>query len=334
MYLFIGLPLESNIDIEDEVKNIKLDTNIEIITLNIPIFTNLCISSCSMYDDLLTKIEKDCSDLVKQFSNNKKYLLEFNQKNMSWDNEKYGSTNIDECIQMVNDDLKHIKNLYQERREEHLIYKKEHDDIIRKTEGTLAEKDISFTTNTEYYEFLEAVFVVVNKEYWDRYIEFINKSEIASIETLEKITEDDIYVLSKLLILKTDVKTFKKECSAYNFIIKDVHKYEKGFVEKKMEKIDEKKGCLEVFINTHFTELYKIFVHIKLMKLYVESFCRYGLPKNYVFFVCTGDNLLYKFKKICENWRSDRVVEESDEEEDQCETNYAHTIIEVNTKEE
>lgn len=336
MYLFIGLPLEHNIDLQDEITRIVSDNNIKILTLNIPKFSNLCISSCSSYDDMLSKIEKECTDLVKQFTNNKKYFLDFSQKFMDWDTEKYGSTNIDECIKMVQDDLKHIKTIYTERKDEHHSNKKEYDDIIRKTQGTLAERDISYMVDRKYYEFLEDVYVVVGKEYWDKFVDFINKSDISSVETLERIHEDDVYVLVKILILKTDVKLFKKECCTNNFIIKDVHSVEEGSVEKKMEEIDGRKDSLDVFVDTHYIELYRILVHIKLMKLFVESFCRYGLPKDYAFFVCTGDKLFYKFKKICENWKSDRVVEESDEGndgDDQYETNYAHTVIEVNDKE-
>ncbi|KAK6089580.1 hypothetical protein P3W45_001462 [Vairimorpha bombi] len=330
MYLFIGLPLENNIDLQDELSKIESDNNVSILSLNIPKFSNLCISSCSSYDDMLIKMEKECTDLVKQFTNNKKYFLEFSHKFMDWDTEKYGSTNIDECIKMVKEDLKHIKNIYTERRNEQHNNKKQYDDIIRKTQGTLAERDISYMVDTKHYEFLEDVYVVVNKENWSKFVDFINKSDISSIETLERLHEDDIYVLCKILILKTDVKLFKKECITHNFIIKDVHKVEEESVKKKMEEIDSKKDSLDVFLDTHYVELYRILVHIKLMKLFVDSFCRYGLPKDYAFFVCTGDKLFYKFKKICENWKSDRVVEDSDEGDDQYQTNYAHTIVEVN----
>ncbi|WUR04913.1 V-type proton ATPase subunit C (VATC) [Vairimorpha necatrix] len=310
--LLIGLPLEENINIQEEIIQYKRKYNINLEIINIPDFIHLNISSCNSYDDSLNKSEKECIDLIKGFSRIKTYKFERNL--CHWDTEKYACLDLEECLKMLEEDLLHIKNIYNKKKEDNMKYKKYSEKLRKRTQGDILEKDLNI--NLTEYEFLEEIYLVVEKDSSD-FSEFICNSEMASEETLVKIEEDEKYILYKILILKTHVKDFKKECSLKGFHIKETNMPPLPFSEP---------DGLDLFVETHFVELYKILVHLKMLKLFIECFLRYGLPKEYAFFSCVEEKSLEKFKKISESWKSDRIIEDSDEEETG--TNFAYTFIE------
>ncbi|EOB12391.1 vacuolar ATP synthase subunit c [Nosema bombycis CQ1] len=50
-------------------------------------------------------------------------------------------------------------------------------------------------------------------------------------------------------------------------------------------------------------------VHTNLLKLFIESIYRYGLPIKYLYFVCKEEkDTLNKLRSIGENWESERMV--------------------------
>ncbi|KKO75428.1 vacuolar atp synthase subunit c [Vairimorpha ceranae] len=313
--LLVGLPLEDNIDVNEEICKIKDEYGILVETIDLPNFTNFCISECSSYDDTLYKAEKDCIDLIKGFRRIKEIC--FNCL-IQWDGNKYGSLDMKECFNMILDDLSHLKMLYTKKRDDHLKFKKESETIKKRTQGNLLEKDLNIECGS--YEFLEEVFVVVDKE-GVNFLDFIKKCENASDEVIDQIDEDEKYFLYRILILKNNVKNFKKECSANGFYIKEKNN-NLSFITCE--------DNLELFIDTHSLELYKIFIHLKLVKLYIECFCRYGLPKKYLCLICTEKKAFEKFKNISDNWKSDRIIDDSDE--DETDTNFAHTFINIESE--
>lgn len=403
MFLFVGLPSESNLNISEELKIIEQENRMSIIQINIPVFTNLYISQSSAHDDKLQKIEKECIDLISMFSSVYKecdysnsniynssntsnisssytnFKLKFTKQNLEWDTSKYNTLDIEECINMVTYDLSILKKLFYAKKDQHIKLKEEFDKLIRRTKGNLMERDLNYTKSQ--YEFLDEVFVVVNKNEIGRFIELVKS--ILSEDTVEKIDEDKMFCLFRVVMLKNCLDKFVKECEIMNFHIKKCVEDEKNDGKDDIIEIDDSinisncningnidtcsrntnnsnindsnldksnttstinnsntssyissKETLILFVETHFKELYKILVHIKLMKIFIEAFCRYGLPKEYVFFATTGKNLFNKIKKISDNWKSDRIIEESDDgqlNDDQQQQNsccYAYSCIE------
>jgi V-type H+-transporting ATPase subunit C len=47
---------------------------------------------------------------------------------------------------------------------------------------------------------------------------------------------------------------------------------------------------------TNFSEAFQLLVHLKVVRLFVESVLRYGLPANYVGIVVKASSLLFNYQ--------------------------------------
>lgn len=103
-----------------------------------------------------------------------------------------------------------------------------------------------------------------------------------------QIAEDDEFFLYRVFVLRKGVDLFKAACKDKRFIVRTVdlsHDDSKNDKEKKASLEQEKNNLLASLIKwskTTYSELFVSWMHIKAIRVFVESVLRYGLPVNFM----------------------------------------------------
>ncbi|KAH9996568.1 ATPase V1 complex subunit C [Russula vinacea] len=102
------------------------------------------------------------------------------------------------------------------------------------------------------------------------------------------LASDEDYTLFTVVIFRKVYDAFVQKCRENKYIIRDFH-YSADQIEKEQEEMQvahtaEKELWTELLrlSEINFSEAFQAFVHLKVVRLYVESVLRYGLPANYV----------------------------------------------------
>jgi len=105
------------------------------------------------------------------------------------------------------------------------------------------------------------------------------------------IIQDNDEALVTVVLFKKHVDLYRKEVINKKFQVRDF-KFEKGSAaakEKKIEELKEKRGKLKIdlfnFSQTQFSEAFSSWIHMKSIRLWVESVLRYGLPAKFTVFL-------------------------------------------------
>ncbi|KAF8273765.1 ATPase V1 complex subunit C [Lactarius quietus] len=102
------------------------------------------------------------------------------------------------------------------------------------------------------------------------------------------IASDDDYTLYSVVIFRKVYDMFSQKCRENKYVLRDFQ-YSVDQIEKEREELQtadtaEKELWTELLrlSEINFSEAFQVFVHLKVVRLYVESVLRYGLPANYV----------------------------------------------------
>ncbi|KAI0307583.1 ATPase V1 complex subunit C [Multifurca ochricompacta] len=102
------------------------------------------------------------------------------------------------------------------------------------------------------------------------------------------LASDDEYSLFSVVIFSKVYDTFAQKCRENKYILRDFQ-YSVDKIEKEREELEtadtaEKELWTELLrlSEINFSEAFQVFVHLKVVRMYIESVLRYGLPANYV----------------------------------------------------
>ncbi|KAF2887169.1 hypothetical protein ILUMI_19004 [Ignelater luminosus] len=101
------------------------------------------------------------------------------------------------------------------------------------------------------------------------------------------ITQDSEYGLFTVSLFKTKVEKFKVQAREKKFIVRDFTYNEEELAAGKNEitklVTDKKKqfGPLVRWLKVNFSECFCAWIHVKALRVFVESVLRYGLPVNF-----------------------------------------------------
>ncbi|KAF9760828.1 V-type proton ATPase subunit C 2 [Nosema granulosis] len=331
MLTFVSLPYEKDISLDSEVERLNVEYNLDALRIDIPIFTGVSLENIIKYEEKIEKMDISISDLCKRFlKRSGPYHISYSASSLSWNRSKYSCVSIDGCLALVSDDIEKIRTNYIAKETHHHRMIKDYEDAQRRTKGSLAEMEIGLIVGEiREYEFLREVYILVDKEEIERFENMLDSTNSVSRDAVEIVGKDECFVLYKALVIKSNEKEFRKILVANSFVIKETSTKTEGRTNK--EKIDEfleNKDNLLMFISTHQEEVYSLIVHTKLLKLFIESIYRYGLPIKYLYLVCKEEqNTTKSLIKLSENWESERMVESEYEGQEDQDLNIANTKI-------
>uniref|UniRef100_A0A1I7ZTK5 V-type proton ATPase subunit C n=1 Tax=Steinernema glaseri TaxID=37863 RepID=A0A1I7ZTK5_9BILA len=148
--------------------------------------------------------------------------------------------------------------------------------IDRKATGSLITKDLSDIVKAEDF--------VLAKEWNAEYATFSNMVVPGSSKL---ITEDGEHCLFSVTLFKKVIDEYKNSCREHKFIVRDFVYDEDSLKAGRNERdklLQEKQrqyAPLVRWLKVNFGEIFSAYIHVKALRVFVESVLRYGLPVNF-----------------------------------------------------
>jgi len=210
-----------------------------------------------------------------------------------WDMAKYPTKQslknisdiISKQVSQIEGDLKAKANHYNNLKSSlQNIERKQTGSLLTRNVGDLVKKE-QFVHSSEY---LTTVLVVVQKMYFQ---EWHNKYERLTDMIVPRSTalvfEDNDHGLFTVTLFKKVADEFKQKARENRFVVRDFtyneeelaagnNEYYKLASEKKKQL-----GPLVRWLKVNFSECFTAWIHVKALRVFVESVLRYGLPVNF-----------------------------------------------------
>ncbi|KAM4042245.1 V-type proton ATPase subunit C 2 isoform 1-T3 [Anomaloglossus baeobatrachus] len=164
--------------------------------------------------------------------------------------------------------------------------------LERKTVGNLLTRTLADIVNKEDFvlnsEYLITLLVVVPKtgyNAWQKTYESL--SDMVVPRSTKMIAEDTEGGLFTVTLFRKVIDEFKAKARENRFIVREFNFNEKELQSEKNEIIkleaDKKQqyGPLLRWLKVNFSEAFIAWIHIKALRVFVESVLRYGLPVNF-----------------------------------------------------
>lgn len=216
------------------------------------------------------------------------YLTKFN-----WDLAKYPTRqplpNISEIInkqvQTIESDLKQKASAYNSLKTSlQNLERKQTGSLLIRSLGDLVKKE-HFVLNSEFLTTLLVVVPVTNAKDWEKSYETI--TDLVVPRSSVKIFEDNEHSLYNVTLFKKVVEEFKLKAREKKFTVRDFTYSEEELAAGKSHhaklKMDKSKQLSGLFrwLKVNFSECFAAWIHVKALRVFVESVLRYGLPVNF-----------------------------------------------------
>ncbi|KAF5377604.1 hypothetical protein D9615_005199 [Tricholomella constricta] len=252
-------------------------------------------------DTLRSLLNNDPAKLAQHILINEKGVDDYLLKGWKWDEGRYGvQKGLREIVDSLGKEMASIDNAMKAKLNNYNLVKGSLTQMQRKKMGNLSVRSLAdvvskddFVQDSEYLEtLLVAVPRALVKEWHSKY-ERLTSMVVPRSSTL--ISSDDEYSLFGVVIFRRVHDEFVQTCRENKFIVRDFVYSEEQLI-KQREELDtadttEKELWTELLrlSRTNFSESFQILVHLKVLRLFVESVLRYGLPANYIGLVVKPD---------------------------------------------
>ncbi|CAG0884823.1 unnamed protein product [Cyprideis torosa] len=257
----------------------KLDTFVEGITRKLAAYLG------EVLEDQRDKLTENLLANGVELSN---YLTRF-----QWDMAKYpikqSLKNIAEIIgkqvSQIEADLKTKSHAYNSLKGSlQAMERKQTGNLLTRNLGDIVKKQ-DFVLDSEY---LQTLLVVVPKaSYNDWNLKYEKLSGMVVPRSTKLIFEDNESGLFTVTVFKKVIEEFKLHCRENRFTVRDFVYNEEELAAGRNEltklATDKKKqfGPLVRWLKVNFSEAFTAWVHVKALRVFVESVLRYGLPVNF-----------------------------------------------------
>lgn len=164
--------------------------------------------------------------------------------------------------------------------------------LQKKQTGSLLTRNISDVVKKEDLvmdsEYLVTLLVIVPKHGIDEWFScYESLCEYVVPRSSKKIVEDNDQVLVNVTLFQKVIDTFKLKCRDKKYLVREF-KFDEEAIAKENEQMKtleqnkkDKFGPLVRWLKINFSESFTAWIHIKALRLFVESVLRYGLPVNF-----------------------------------------------------
>ncbi|XP_041367379.1 V-type proton ATPase subunit C-like isoform X2 [Gigantopelta aegis] len=156
--------------------------------------------------------------------------------------------------------------------------------LLTRNLGDIVKKD-DFVLDSEY---LTTLIIAIPKPIVnDWQLKYEKLTDMVVPRSSKLVKEDNEYALVTVTLFKKVVEEFKHHCRENKFIVRDFQYSEEeimaGLTEISKLEADKKKqfGPLVKWLKVNFGECFAAWIHVKALRVFVESVLRYGLPVNF-----------------------------------------------------
>ncbi|CAF2992692.1 unnamed protein product, partial [Rotaria sp. Silwood2] len=187
----------------------------------------------------------------------------------------------------------HIENELKLRSQLYNNVKQNLESFLKKQTGSLLTRNLNDIVKKEHFilgsEYLKTLLVCVPKALMnDWYAKYETLCAMIVPRTTELIIQDQDYALFTVTLFQKTEDTFRHKCRENKFTVRDFTFDEKAFTNERDKirelEIEQQKlyANLVRWLKINFGEIFSASMHIKALRVFVESVLRYGLPVNFV----------------------------------------------------
>jgi len=226
--------------------------------------------------------------------------IESHMRSWDWNSAKYKTTtSLRELTEGISSEISGLDEELRTLQAEYIGVGHNIEAFERSKSGNLAVRDLGeLITDRNYVQskHLTTLFVIVPKHSekdWDSSYETLSEGVVP--RSSATILQDGESVLRNVVLFKTSVEEFKGKVQRKKWSLKEVsfdkedHETKKDRVDEHKEKRKQLKSDLIRWCKTNFSEAYNAWVHLKTIRVFVESVLRYGLPRDFNVIVMEPD---------------------------------------------
>ncbi|GAA6049074.1 hypothetical protein JCM3770_003874 [Rhodotorula araucariae] len=213
-----------------------------------------------------------------------------------WNRAKYrvDGRSLSDIVDSLFKEVVSIENAQRNRTQQYALVKGQLTTALRKKTGNLSMRSLadvvsaSDFASTSGSEYLETILVAVPKNLvkeWESNYERLTQMVVPRSAT--KLAQDDEFALFSVTIFRRVKDEFAQKAREKKFIVRDFT-YDEQAIEKQRRElealvVEEKEMWADLLrlSRINFSELFQVLVHVKVVRAYVESVLRYGLPAAY-----------------------------------------------------
>ncbi|KAF8971576.1 hypothetical protein BDZ97DRAFT_2033436 [Flammula alnicola] len=245
-------------------------------------------------DTLRNLLNNDPAKLEQHILIDEKSVDSYLLNGWKWKEGRYDvQKSLRDLVDTLNKEMISIDNALKTKLNNYNLVKGSLTQMQRKKTGNLSVRALADVVSKDDFvqdsEYLETLLVAVPKpltKEWNVKYERLNPMVVPRTSNL--IDSDDEFSLFSVVIFRRVHDDFVQKCREQKFIVRDFV-YSEEEVEKQRQELEtagttEKELWTELLrlARTNFSESFQILVHLKVIRLFVESVLRYGLPAEYI----------------------------------------------------
>ncbi|CCM02204.1 uncharacterized protein FIBRA_04284 [Fibroporia radiculosa] len=244
-------------------------------------------------DTLRNLLNNDPAKLAQHVQVNESSVDSYLLSGWRWNEGRYGVQRaLRDMVDVLNKEVTSIDNVMKNKLNNYNLAKGSLVQMQRKKTGNLSVRSLADLIRKEHFiensDYMQTLIVAVPKNLvkdWNLKYEQLTPMVVPRSSML--IASDDEYSLFSVVVFKKVHDEFLHKCRENKFVVRDFV-YSDDLVDKQREELDnadqiEKELWTELLqlSRTNFSEAFQLLVHLKVLRLFVESVLRYGLPASY-----------------------------------------------------
>ncbi|KAJ2582607.1 Vacuolar ATP synthase subunit C [Coemansia sp. RSA 1836] len=215
-------------------------------------------------------------------------------RSFAWNNSKYRSDrSLPEIVGQIADDMGAIDASLKTKLTQYNAIKNSLATVRRKQTGNLSVKSLSGIVKRENCitdsEYLVTAFVAVPKNQTQEWANGYERlTDMVVPRSSKRIAEDPEYVLFSVVLFKRVLDEFTTKARDARFIVRDFYYDEEAMARDQLmarEIVEQEEELLDniaEWIKGSFGAVFSAWVHIKALRVFVESILRYGIPPDFL----------------------------------------------------
>ncbi|KAG2188686.1 hypothetical protein INT44_003825 [Umbelopsis vinacea] len=252
------------------------------------------------FEQSVNKIVDLMRTLLKDQQNELASCLKVNDKDVDayvksfqWNTMKYRTDkSLQETTELLHQDMVSADNVLKNKMNSYTQTKSALQALQRKETGNLSVKNLNGIVKKEHCvlnsDYLTTLVVAVPKSLVKRwYSVYETLTQMIVPRSSVKVAEDDEYALFTVTLFQRVAEEFTHKAREERFIVRDFQ-YDENAMEKQKKEAEEtissEREQQQIIIRlakTNFSEVFSAWVHLKALRIFVESVLRYGLPPDF-----------------------------------------------------
>ncbi|RKO89032.1 ATPase, V1 complex, subunit C [Blyttiomyces helicus] len=315
LYLFISAPADPTKQDAVSKLNAKIASKAadfaEVIPFALPEFKVGTLDSLVVLSDDLAKLDTTTEGIAVKIAENMRSLLgndidqwkvnltvndksiDSYMRNYTWNTMKY---RVDKSLREIADtimtEVNQIDTLMKTKMANYSTVKAQLQGFQRKQTGNLAVRNIADVVKKEYFvldsEYLQTVVVAVPKSLQSEWIaSYEQLTQMVVPRSSQKIAEDDEYTLYTVTLFQRVLEDFAHKAREMKFTVRDfkwdaeaMSAQKKALAEAGATEKEQWTTLLRL-CKANYGEVHSCWIHLKALRVFVESILRYGLPPDF-----------------------------------------------------